>query len=140
MFLLFNNDMNKMTKKNPLHIDAKIKNYKSYRLKSNCEVFASKVKSWFNICMVEIEQEIEMNFGEWLCATALMAAIGLLPAAVSTGIGSESQKPLAVVIIGGLVTATLFILLVFPIIYYLHLGPSNQAARLYLIPLVTGFA
>jgi cobalt-zinc-cadmium resistance protein CzcA len=50
--------------------------------------------------------------------TAMMAAIGLLPAAISTGIGSESQKPLAIVIIGGLVTATLFILLVFPIIYY----------------------
>jgi heavy metal efflux system protein len=50
--------------------------------------------------------------------TALMAAIGLLPAAVSTGIGSESQKPLAVVIIGGLITATVFTLLVFPLIYY----------------------
>lgn len=50
--------------------------------------------------------------------TALMAAIGLLPAALSTGIGSESQKPLAIVIIGGLVTATLFTLLVFPIVYY----------------------
>lgn len=50
--------------------------------------------------------------------TALMAAIGLLPAAVSTGIGSESQKPLAIVIIGGLVTATIFTLLVFPIFYY----------------------
>lgn len=50
--------------------------------------------------------------------TALMAAIGLLPAALSTGIGSESQKPLAIVIIGGLVTATLFTLLVFPIFYY----------------------
>lgn len=50
--------------------------------------------------------------------TALMAAIGLLPAALSTGIGSESQKPLAIVIIGGLVTATLFTLLVFPIIYF----------------------
>lgn len=50
--------------------------------------------------------------------TALMAAIGLIPAAISTGIGSESQKPLAVVIIGGLVTATLFTLLIFPIIYY----------------------
>lgn len=50
--------------------------------------------------------------------TALMAAIGLLPAALSTGIGSESQKPLAIVIIGGLVTATIFTLLVFPIIYY----------------------
>jgi cobalt-zinc-cadmium resistance protein CzcA len=51
--------------------------------------------------------------------TALMAAIGLLPAAISTGIGSESQKPLAVVIIGGLVTATIFTLLVFPVCYYL---------------------
>jgi cobalt-zinc-cadmium resistance protein CzcA len=50
--------------------------------------------------------------------TAMMAAIGLLPAAISTGIGSESQKPLAIVIIGGLVTATIFTLLVFPIIYH----------------------
>ncbi len=49
--------------------------------------------------------------------TALMAAIGLIPAAISTGIGSESQKPLAVVIIGGLVTATLFTLIVFPLLY-----------------------
>lgn len=49
--------------------------------------------------------------------TALMASIGLLPAAISTGIGSESQKPLAVVIIGGLVTATILTLLVFPIIF-----------------------
>lgn len=48
--------------------------------------------------------------------TALMAAIGLLPAAISTGIGSETQKPLAVVIIGGLITATVLILLVFPIV------------------------
>ncbi|MEJ0031536.1 MAG: efflux RND transporter permease subunit [Bacteroidota bacterium] len=50
--------------------------------------------------------------------TAMMAAIGLIPAAVSTGIGSESQKPLAVVIIGGLVTATVFTLLIFPVIYW----------------------
>ncbi|MGG7661350.1 efflux RND transporter permease subunit [Dyadobacter sp. BHUBP1] len=49
--------------------------------------------------------------------TALMAAIGLLPAAVSTGIGSETQKPLAIVVIGGLITATVLTLLVFPIIY-----------------------
>lgn len=51
--------------------------------------------------------------------TALMAAIGLLPAAMSTGIGSESQKPLAVVIIGGLITATILTLLVFPNIYWM---------------------
>ncbi len=60
--------------------------------------------------------------------TALMAAIGLLPAAISTGIGSESQKPLAIVIIGGLVTATVFTLLVFPIIYHkaLHLREKKK--------------
>lgn len=50
--------------------------------------------------------------------TALMASIGLMPAAISTGIGSESQKPLAIVIIGGLITATILTLLVFPIIYW----------------------
>jgi heavy metal efflux system protein len=60
--------------------------------------------------------------------TAMMAAIGLLPAAISTGIGSESQKPLAIVIIGGLVTATIFTLLVFPIIYHkaLHLREKKK--------------
>jgi cobalt-zinc-cadmium resistance protein CzcA len=49
--------------------------------------------------------------------TALMAAIGLTPAALSHGIGSESQRPLAVVVIGGLVTATFLTLLILPIIY-----------------------
>ena len=49
--------------------------------------------------------------------TAMMAAIGLSPAAFSTGIGSESQKPLATVVIGGLVTSTLLTLLVLPVIY-----------------------
>lgn len=49
--------------------------------------------------------------------TALMAAIGLLPAAISTGIGSETQKPLAIVVIGGLVTSTILTLLILPIIY-----------------------
>ncbi|WP_294212952.1 CusA/CzcA family heavy metal efflux RND transporter [uncultured Chryseobacterium sp.] len=51
--------------------------------------------------------------------TALMASIGLMPAALSTGIGSESQKPLAIVIIGGLITATILTLLIFPIIFWI---------------------
>ncbi|MBS1503057.1 MAG: efflux RND transporter permease subunit, partial [Bacteroidetes bacterium] len=50
--------------------------------------------------------------------TAMMAAIGLLPAAVSTGIGSEASKPLAIVVIGGLITNTTFNLFIFPIIFY----------------------
>ncbi len=49
--------------------------------------------------------------------TALMAAIGLMPAAISTGIGSETQKPLAIVVIGGLITATILTLLILPVIY-----------------------
>jgi cobalt-zinc-cadmium resistance protein CzcA len=49
--------------------------------------------------------------------TAMMAAIGLLPAALSTGIGSETQKPLAIVVIGGLITSTLLTLLIMPVVY-----------------------
>lgn len=59
--------------------------------------------------------------------TALMASTGLLPAAISTGIGSESQKPLAVVIIGGLVTATVLTLFIFPIIFWVfNRNKKNQ--------------
>jgi cobalt-zinc-cadmium resistance protein CzcA len=49
--------------------------------------------------------------------TALLAMLGLLPMALSTGIGSETQKPLALVVIGGLVTATLLTLIVLPVLY-----------------------
>jgi cobalt-zinc-cadmium resistance protein CzcA len=51
--------------------------------------------------------------------TALMATIGLLPAAISTGIGSESSRPLARVVIGGLICATIFSLLIFPVIFFI---------------------
>lgn len=47
--------------------------------------------------------------------TALMAGLGLLPAALSTGIGSETQRPFACVIVGGIVSATLFMLLLLPL-------------------------
>ena len=49
--------------------------------------------------------------------TALMAGIGLLPAALSHGVGSETQRPFAVVIVGGLITATFFTLLLIPLLY-----------------------
>ena len=49
--------------------------------------------------------------------TALLAMLGLLPMALSHGIGSETQRPLAVVIIGGLVSATLLTLVVLPTLY-----------------------
>ncbi|SKC95403.1 cobalt-zinc-cadmium resistance protein CzcA [Chitinophaga ginsengisegetis] len=50
--------------------------------------------------------------------TAMMAAIGLLPAATSMGIGSETARPLARVVIGGLITDTFFNLFIFPVVFY----------------------
>jgi len=49
--------------------------------------------------------------------TALMAILGLIPAALSTSVGSETAKPFAVVIIGGLITATLLTLTMLPTLY-----------------------
>ncbi|HEX8505171.1 MAG TPA: CusA/CzcA family heavy metal efflux RND transporter [Hymenobacter sp.] len=63
--------------------------------------------------------------------TALMAMIGLFPAALSTGIGSETQKPLAIVVIGGLVSATVLTLLIFPLVFdwaYSKLHQDDTAA------------
>ena len=51
--------------------------------------------------------------------TALAAAIGLFPASIATGIGSQTQQPLARVVVGGMVTAPILILLVLPALYSL---------------------
>lgn len=64
--------------------------------------------------------------------TALMASLGLLPAALSTGIGSETQKPLATVMIGGFITSTILSLLILPVIYgliYTRRDRKKQAKR-----------
>jgi heavy metal efflux system protein len=49
--------------------------------------------------------------------TTLLAMLGLLPMALSHGIGSETQRPLATVIIGGLVSASALTLVVLPTLY-----------------------
>ena len=60
--------------------------------------------------------------------TALMAGLGLLPAALSHGIGSETQRPFAVVIVAGIVSATFFTLLLLPLAYpYFHENPPPIA-------------
>ena len=50
--------------------------------------------------------------------TAAVASLGFLPMAISTSAGAEVQKPLATVVIGGLITATLLTLIVLPVLYY----------------------
>ena len=49
--------------------------------------------------------------------TALVASFGFVPMAIATGTGAEVQKPLATVVIGGLISATLLTLLVLPALY-----------------------
>lgn len=49
--------------------------------------------------------------------TALVAALGFIPMAVNTGIGAEVQRPLATVVIGGIISATILTLLVLPVLY-----------------------
>jgi len=49
--------------------------------------------------------------------TALVASLGFIPMAVATSAGAEVQRPLATVVIGGLVTSTLLTLLVLPVVY-----------------------
>ena len=49
--------------------------------------------------------------------TALVASIGFLPMALNRGTGAEVQRPLATVVIGGLVTATMLTLLLLPALY-----------------------
>jgi cobalt-zinc-cadmium resistance protein CzcA len=62
--------------------------------------------------------------------TALVASLGFLPMALSAGAGAEVQRPLATVVIGGLVTSTLLTLLVLPAVYgwFLRLGGAAGAA------------
>jgi len=57
----------------------------------------------------------------------LGAAIGFLPAALATGIGSQAQKPLALVVVGGMLTAALLILVVLPVLYEIvHRRSANH--------------
>ena len=60
--------------------------------------------------------------------TAVVALLGLLPLALSHGIGSEVQRPLAIVVIGGLVSSTLLTLIVLPVLYQWFDRPDKSAA------------
>ncbi|GAB3417194.1 CusA/CzcA family heavy metal efflux RND transporter [Niabella aquatica] len=61
--------------------------------------------------------------------TAAVASLGFLPMAISTGAGAEVQKPLATVVIGGLVTATFLTLFVLPILYIIFNSKINFKRR-----------
>ena len=63
--------------------------------------------------------------------TTLVASLGFLPMAFSDGVGAEVQRPLATVVIGGIISSTILTLLVLPALYSLVHGrpPRPEGAR-----------
>ena len=60
---------------------------------------------------------MERNLTHIALFAALVAILGLVPMLVSSGVGAETQRPLATVVVGGLITSTLLTLLLLPLIY-----------------------
>jgi cobalt-zinc-cadmium resistance protein CzcA len=62
--------------------------------------------------------------------TALVASLGFVPMAIATGTGAEVQRPLATVVIGGVLSSTALTLLLLPLMYYLaHRRDETKLAR-----------
>ena len=59
--------------------------------------------------------------------TALVASVGFLPMATSTGVGAEVQRPLATVVIGGVIASTFMSHLILPILYSLRPDSARKA-------------
>jgi len=78
------------------------------------------------LSVLEAVKEGSMSRLRTVLMTALLAALGLLPMAISTDIGAETQRPLAIVVIGGLFTATLLTLLVLPVLYVAWFGKEER--------------
>ena len=78
--------------------------------------------------VLEAVKEGSMQRLRTVLMTAMLAALGLLPMALSHDIGSETQRPLAIVIIGGLITATLLTLVVLPALYVAWFGNEKLPA------------
>jgi cobalt-zinc-cadmium resistance protein CzcA len=91
-----------------------------------------KYKGEKNLLQISIRKGVQTMIRP-VMMTTLMAAIGLLPAAISHGIGSESAQPLARVVIGGIICAMFFSLLVFPLIFawaYRKVGSFHEKKTL----------
>jgi cobalt-zinc-cadmium resistance protein CzcA len=61
--------------------------------------------------------------------TCVAACVGLLPAAISTGIGSQVQKPLALVVVGGILLAPFLILIILPVLIYVFSRRGLRASE-----------
>ena len=92
--------------------------------KENLEKFKGQPKALYTSMELGVNARIRP-----VLMTALMAAIGLFPAAISHGIGSESSRPLARVVIGGILCAMMFSLWVYPLIFGWAYRKEDQTTR-----------
>lgn len=72
-------------------------------------------------------QEGSMNRLRPILITALVASLGFLPMAIATGTGAEVQRPLATVVIGGILSSTMLTLLVLPLLYRMVNQPKSKS-------------
>ena len=93
------------------------------------------ILTYFNHLIVQGKTPVEAMFDAAdqrmrpMLMTALSACIGLLPAAMSNGIGSQVQKPLAIVVVGGMLLGPIMLLLVTPALQVLVLERSSKKQR-----------
>ncbi|GGX34380.1 efflux RND transporter permease subunit [Undibacterium squillarum] len=88
----------------------------------NAIIMISNLNRWSKQPDLSLKEAVIKAAGERLrpvLTTATVAALGLIPAAMAHGLGSDVQRPLATVVVGGLITATALTLLVLPALYYM---------------------
>lgn len=81
---------------------------------------------------MELEQAVEeaaLTRLRPVLMTTLVAALGFVPMAFNTGMGAEVQRPLATVVIGGVISATIMSLLVLRVLYMVFAGPTGRAEK-----------
>lgn len=82
------------------------------------------------IAVDEAIRHASMECLRTIVMTALVASVGFIPMAISTGAGAEVQRPLATVVIGGVITSTLFSLFALPALYSLFGGRQRREPEL----------
>jgi len=74
----------------------------------------------------ELREQFDIHYATWhgavlrlrpVLMTACVASLGFIPMAIATGTGAEVQRPLATVVIGGIISSTLLTLLILPVVY-----------------------
>jgi cobalt-zinc-cadmium resistance protein CzcA len=88
----------------------------------NAVVMLSNLNRWRGLLPNDLRSAVINGARERVrpvLTTATVAALGLVPAALAHGLGSDVQRPLATVVVGGLVTATVLTLVLLPAMYYL---------------------